>query len=346
MSERASARARWVALGCLALLGGSALGQLLWGDLAIEPGQALTALLARLGGGAHADPLVDGAIWQVRLPRLLVAAIVGCALAVAGALMQGLFRNPLASPGIVGTSTGALLGAVIAMSWRLHLRTPYAAPLCAIFGALISLLVILGIARREGGTPTATLLLAGVALQAFLGALLGGLMALSWEVDWQVARAIAQWQVGGVSERGWGHVGIALPGVIAGLGLAWTLAAELDLLLEGEEVAASLGVSVERSKLLSLMACALLVGSAVAVAGAVAFVGLVVPHILRLLAGPAHGRLLPLCALGGAAFLVAADLVARSAAAPRELYLGVITAFVGAPFFLGLLLTRRSEFDL
>ena len=255
-----------------------------------------------------------------------------------------MFRNPLASPGILGTSTGASLGAVVALATGLSLRSQFYVPLLAVLGALAALTVVTRLARGNGsgGTSTATLLLAGVALTSFLGALNSFLIARSWE-EYDAARRIAYWTMGGIADRGWIHVGILLPGLAVGGLAAWVLSRDLDLMLEGDEMAASLGVSVVRSQRLLLLATAILTGSAVAVSGVVGFVGLIVPHLVRLLVGPAHHRLLPAAALTGGWFLMGADLLARTLAAPTELHLGVVTAFIGAPFFLFLLARHRRE---
>ena len=314
------------------------------GSAPLEWRDVLAVLARRLLPGEHdpADPRLDAIVWSLRAPRVVVAAMVGGCLALAGAQMQGLFRNPLASPGIVGTSTGAATGAVFALTFGLAGGFLLAAPLFAVAGAVLSLLIVTRIATRDGYTPVTTLLLAGVALNALLGAVNSWLIARSWE-QYEAARRIAFWMMGGVTDRGWVHAGMILPGMIAGCAIAVWFARDLDLLLEGEEVAASLGVDVELAKRAVLWSAAILTGSAVAVSGVVGFVGLVVPHLVRLLLGPVHRRLLPAAFLTGAWFVVGADLLARTVAAPREVFLGVVTAFVGAPFFLYLLVRHEGE---
>ncbi len=283
-------------------------------------------------------------LWSLRAPRIVVAAIVGASLALAGVLLQGLFRNVLAAPGVIGTSAGASFGAVLALSLGWSSVSLWALPGCAMAGAFASLLIVVRIARTQGRTPVSTLLLAGVALTAFLSALNGWLLARSYQ-DFELARRIAYWILGGVADRGWEHVGIALPALVIGGAAALILATDLDLLLQGEETAATLGVKVERSKQQVLVVAAVLVGSAVSVAGVIGFVGLVIPHVVRMLLGPAHRPLIIASTVLGAAFLVAADLLARTVAS-AELQLGIVTAFIGAPFFLYLLTQQRhGEFQ-
>lgn len=334
---------RYMAASAALLLTFAAAG-LYRGSVPLDPGEVMLALARHLLPGEHGpvDARVDTIVWSLRAPRVVLAAMVGGCLALAGALMQGLFRNPLASPGIVGTSTGAAVGAVVALTFGLAGAFFLAAPLFAIGGALLSLMIVTRIAERDGYTPVATLLLAGVALNALLGAVNSWLIARSWE-QYEAARRIAFWMMGGVADRDWRHVGMLLPGMVVGCVTAAWFARDLDLLLEGEEAATSLGVDCERTKRAVLWSAAILTGSAVAVSGVVGFVGLVVPHLVRLLLGPAHRRLLPAAFLTGAWFVVGADLAARTLAAPREVHLGVVTAFVGAPFFLYLLLRHEKE---
>lgn len=291
------------------------------------------------------DPVLVAIVWSLRTPRMLVAALVGAALALAGAQLQGLFRNPLASPDIIGTSAGGSLGAVLALSFHLADRSLLYVPLLAIAGAFGSLLLVTRIATRQGTTPVATLLLTGIAVTALLGAVNSWLIARSWE-EFEVARRITFWLMGGVADRGWVHVAILLPGVVLGSVVSFAYARDLDLLLEGEETAAALGVEVEQAKRIILGNAALLTGSAVAVSGVVGFIGLVVPHLVRLWIGPGHRLLIPACLLTGAWLLLGADLLARTLAAPVELHLGVVTSFLGAPFFLFLLSRHRRDTSL
>jgi iron complex transport system permease protein len=314
------------------------------GTVSIPPlrvARLLAHALSAPWSGPDADPdLVI--LMAIRVPRVLVAALVGAALAVAGAQMQGLFQNPMASPDVIATSTGAALGAVL--SFVLGLAALHLAwlPLFACAGALASLIVIYALTTRRGRTPVAMLLLAGVALNALLGALTSFLITLMW-VRYEVAQEVIFWMMGGLDDRTWTHVWIAAPPIAVGLLAAAWLARDLDLFTTGEDAAVTLGLDVERSKHQVLGVAALLTGSAVAVCGVIGFVGLIVPHAVRLVVGPAHRRLIPASALAGAIFVVAADLAARTLLAPIEIRLGIVTGLCGAPFFLWLLAQYRRE---
>jgi iron complex transport system permease protein len=312
------------------------------GAIDIPVGRAARIVALGLFGGSasgDADALI---IWAVRAPRIIVAALVGAALAVAGVQMQGLFQNPMASPDVVATSTGGALGAVLSIVWGLAERSIIWLPAFSFAGALASLVVVYVLTTRRGRTPIAMLLLAGVAINALLGAMMSFVITLNW-VRYEVAQEVLFWAQGGLGNRTWAHVWMAAPPVIAGLVLSLVLARDLDLFLSGEETAASLGVETERVKRSVLVLAALLTGTAVAVSGIVGFVGLIVPHAVRLVVGPSHVRVVPASALAGATFLVLADLVARTIHRPEEIALGVITASCGAPFFLWLLSRYRRE---
>lgn len=317
------------------------------GSTAIPPANVVRVLLSQLlpddwvsvTGLTEAQRVV---VWLIRTPRVVVAALVGAGLAVAGAQMQGLFKNPLASPDIIGTSAGGALGAVLALASGLATRSLFYLPLFAFVGSFLALFAVYMIATRGGRTPVATLLLAGVALGALIGAATSFLITSTW-VRVEVAQEILFWLLGGLDNRTWAHVAVALPCVALGTFVSIFYTRELDLLLAGEEVAASLGVEVERTKRVVLTFAALLTGAAVAVSGVVGFVGLVVPHIVRRLLGPKHGTLIPASAVTGAAFVVAADLLARTLIRPEEIRLGIVTALCGAPFFIYLLLRHRRE---
>lgn len=278
-------------------------------------------------------------VWLIRTPRVVVAAFVGAALAISGAQMQGLFKNPIASPDIVGTSAGASFGAVIAIALGLAARSLFYLPLFAFLGALASLFAVYTIATQRGRTPVTTLLLSGMALTALIGAATSFVISLKF-VSYQIAGEIIFWLMGGLDNRTWSHVFLIAPFVIVGVLIALVYMRELDLMLLGEEAAASLGVEVEHTKRIVLTSAALMTGAAVAVSGIVGFVGLIIPHIVRLLIGPAHRRLIPASALMGAAFLIIADLLARTLTSPEEIRLGIVTAAFGAPFFLYLIVRR------
>jgi iron complex transport system permease protein len=281
-------------------------------------------------------------VWLMRLPRVLVAAIVGAGLSTAGVLMQGLFRNPLAEPSLTGVGPGAVLGAVTMFVTGWSAVSLAALPIAAMLLAFGALKLVYGIATRDGVAPVATLLLAGIAVGSFLTALSSLLLSLNI-VTWQVAQDIVFWMMGGLDSRTWAHVWLSAPFVAIGIVSAQFQGRTLDLLLLGEESAASLGVDVEAAKRLVLGTSALLTGACVAAAGLVGFVGLVVPHAVRLLLGPAHRTLLPAAAVAGGAFVILCDLVARTARPPAEIRLGVVTALCGAPFFLFLLLRQMAE---
>ena len=314
------------------------------GSVPIPPLRVARLLVAAIGepwSGPDADAELV-ILMALRVPRVLVAAMVGAALAVSGAQMQGLFQNPMASPDVIGTSTGAALGAVLAFVFGLAAAHMAWVPALACLGAALSLAAIYGLTTRRGRTPVAMLLLAGVALNSLLSAATSFVISLSW-VRYEVAQEVLFWLMGGLDDRTWTHVWMAAPLVAIGLAAAIALARDLDLFTTGEEAAATLGVDVERAKQRVLAVAALLAGTAVAVCGVIGFVGLIVPHAVRLVVGPSHRRLIPTAAIAGAIFVVAADLVARVALAPLEIRLGIITGICGAPFFLWLLARYRRE---
>lgn len=268
-------------------------------------------------------------ILDLRLPRLLVAALVGWALATSGAALQSLFKNPLADPGVLGVSAGASLGAVLAIATGLAATSASVLPLSAALGAALAALVLVAMAS-SAAERTISLLVLGVALSSLLSSVTAVIVALSL-ADYLVAQQIVYWLMGGLEARTWDHVlGGVGPVLVATLFLLWR-ARELDALALGEIEAAVLGVDVRRARLELVLATALLVGTSVAVAGSIAFVGLLVPHAVRLAIGARHGALLPAAGLAGALFVVVADLLARTVLAPRELPVGVVTALLGAP---------------
>ena len=292
-----------------------------------------------LASVSEADEVI---VWLIRMPRVVVAGVAGAALGVAGTQLQGVFRNPLAEPSVIGVSQGAALGAVIAFITALTTRSALWLPLAAFVGALLALGTVYLIATSEGRTPVATLLLAGIALGAMIVACSSLLISLSF-VNWEVAAQIVFWMMGGLDSRTWTHVWISLPFVALGVTVSLWYARDLDLFLMGEETSASLGVEVETVRRAILTNAALLTGAAVAVSGVVGFVGLIVPHAMRLVLGPSHRKLLPASVLAGALFMIACDLLARTIHPPGEIRLGIVTAAFGAPFFLYLLRRKRKE---
>jgi iron complex transport system permease protein len=279
---------------------------------------------------------------QVRLPRILVGMCVGGGLGLCGGALQGLFRNPLADPAILGVSSGASLGAVIALYLGLAVHSIWALPLLACLGAGCTAFAVSAIASRRGHTPIGTLLLAGVAMSSLMTALTSFVLSLAL-ADYNIGSQIVLWILGGLDGRTWDHVKLVAPATCIGAALILAYARELDVLLLGELHATSVGVDVSRVRRALIITTSLVTGVGVAASGAIGFVGLVIPHILRLLIGPHHRWLLPLSMLVGAAFLVLTDSLARTLIAPEEIRLGVITASIGAPFFLFLLLRHRRE---
>ena len=347
-----SRRRRLIAATCilavvLAVLSVVSLGT---GAVKIPPGRVIDVLRGWLVGDADVlasrEALV---VLSIRVPRLLLGALIGAALAVSGALMQGLFRNPLADPGLVGVSSGAALaaGATIVLGDRLFGtisgQLPFILlPFGAFFGGLASTLILYAIATRHGRTSVAIMLLAGVALGAFTGSLTGLLAYIS---DDRQLRDLTFWSLGSLSGASWTKVVTVAPLVLPVLVAVPFLARGLNALLLGEAEAFHLGIAVQRLKRVAIMMVAIAVGAAVSSAGVIGFVGIVVPHLLRLLFGPDHRVLLPLSAVLGAALLTGADLLARTLVAPAELPIGILTAAIGAPFFLWLLLRRDRSLD-
>ncbi len=274
---------------------------------------------------------------EVRLPRTLLAAMVGASLGLAGATLQGFLRNPLADPGVIGISSSASLGAVLALYTGAALLFPLALPLMGIAGALACVALLQGLAGRGG---VLTLILAGVAVSSVCAALMS--LALNLSPNPYAAAEIVFWLLGSVTDRSMDHVTLAAPFMVLGWAMLAASARALDVLSLGEEAASSLGVDMQRTRLLVITGTAVSVGAGTAVAGGIGFVGLIVPHLLRPLVGHTPSRLLLASALGGAALLLAADLFVRLATSP-ELKLGVLTALVGAPFFLWLILRTRME---
>ena len=308
----------------------SAAAGILIGSVAITPGDVLGALL----GSSDVNGTI---IRELRLPRVLGAALVGGSLAAAGTLLQGLLRNPLADPFVTGTSAGATLAAVIAIA--LGAAAPIV-PLAAFVGALAAVLLVWRLARLGGPTTVLTVLLAGVVLTSFAGAVVTFVLVSSDRLALRL-RAVLGWLQGGVSVISWQELAVAALVVAAGLLAALLLARRVDAYAFGEETAATLGIDPDRTTTAVLAATALLAGAAVALAGLVGFVGLVVPHALRFVIGAPHSRLVPASFLAGAVALVLADLGARTLISPGELPVGAITGLVGAPFFLGLLVRAR-----
>ncbi|TRO34736.1 iron ABC transporter permease [Pseudomonas sp. ALS1131] len=346
MTSPLSTRPLFIALGLLLVLA-------LWLSLALGPvslplGDTLSATVRLLGLPVTADASVQQAeliLAQIRMPRTLLGLAVGMVLALCGVAMQGLFRNPLADPGLVGVSSGAALGAAVAIVGGAALGglpeafAPYLLSVCAFVGGLLVTALVYRLGRRDGQTHVATMLLAGIALTALAGAAIG---LFTYLADDATLRTLTFWNLGSLNGASYARL---WPLLLATLAVALWLprrARALNALLLGESEARHLGFDVERLKRELVFCTALGVGAAVAAAGLIGFIGLVVPHLMRLLVGPDHRLLLPASALAGASLLLLADLVARLALAPAELPIGIVTALIGAPFFLYLLVRGRS----
>lgn len=313
------------------------------GSVWVPPGEVAETLVRRLGslfGTVGPEGSADTIIWSIRLPRVLTASAVGATLAASGAVFQGLFQNPMADPYIIGSSAGASFGAALGI---LVLQTFGFAgfgpvPALAFAGALGATLLVYAIAKRGSRVPVLNLLLAGVAISSMLSALVSLLIFLQATDErlWQ----IVFWLMGGLGGASWPKLLAALPYMVAGMTLVLVFARDLNALSLGEDQAHTLGISVEATKALLLAGSSLATAAAVAVSGLIGFVGLIVPHGVRLLLGPDHRLLLPAAALTGAIFLLAADTVARTIISPAQLPVGIITALVGGPFFLYLLRSK------
>ena len=319
----------------LAILGVVAVLSLGSGPVSIAPGRILALLYE--GPSAEIDAVI---VWDLRLPRLLLAMLVGAALAQSGAVMQGFFQNPMADPYIIGVSSGAALGVTLAMggAFGVSVLGGHVVTASAFAGALAVTFLVYAISLRAGRLPATILLLIGVAVGSMATALTSFVMITS-KTD---LHQVLYWLMGSLASRRWEHVHMIWPYVLVGLGALQFFARDLNIILHGEESAKHLGVEVERLKRILLVGAALLAAVAVSVSGIVGFVGLMVPHVMRLLVGPDHRRLFPASIIGGAILLVAADLAARTIISPAEIPLGVITALLGCPFFLYLLSRRRE----
>ena len=295
-------------------------------------------------GTTNATSTEQNIIESVRLPRIALALTVGAALATAGATLQGLFRNPMADPGIIGVSAGGSLGAVVVIVYGVQFFGSLTLPAAAFAGAVGAAFLIYGIASIGGRFSMAVLLLSGVAVASFLSAMVTAILYFAPAHD--VQREVFFWLAGGLDSTLWSDFRLSLIPILLGLGIALVLARDLNLLALGDEEAAALGVRVRFTRSMLIIAASMTTGGAVAFTGNIAFVGLVVPHMVRLIVGPDHRVLIPLSALGGAAFLVLADTVARVLVSPAEVRVGIITAFVGAPFFVLLLIRNKVRADV
>ncbi|CAG1011961.1 MAG: iron ABC transporter permease [Rhizobiaceae bacterium] len=345
-----TARARTVILLLAAALGVTIL-------LSLASGASDASALAVIGGwisGGAGDAVLSARdtiiVQDIRMPRVALGCLIGAALAVSGAVMQGLFRNPLADPGLVGVSGGAALGAVSMIVLGTTAFRPatallgiYALPLAAFLGGLAVTLLLYRVSTRRGQTSVATMLLAGIALAALAGALTGVLVFMA---DDRQLRDLTFWNLGSLAGATWTKAMAVAPVIAAALATAPFLARGLNALALGEATASHLGIPVQRCKHVAIVAVAAATGVSVAVSGGIGFVGIVVPHLLRLIIGPDNRYLLPASALLGGTLLILADSVSRTIVAPAELPIGIVTAVAGAPFFLWILLRKRGVVDL
>jgi iron complex transport system permease protein len=329
-------------VGLAGLLVVAAVASLALGAFEIPPRSVVGILFDRAGIdlGLPFTPAQDAVLWQIRLPRTILGVLVGGALGIAGACLQSAFRNPLAEPAVIGVSSGAAVGAVGAIVLGTTFLGTRTIPALAFVGALVAVLVVYLAARSYGRTEVVTLILTGVAVSVIASAATG---LLTYLADDEELRGIVFWTLGSLAGATWSTVGAVAPIIAVGvIGLA-CCARPLNLLTLGDREAAHLGVHVDRVRLVVIVLSALVTGAAVAVAGIVGFVGLVVPHLIRLIVGPDNRVLLPGSVLGGAALVLLADLLARNLVVPEELPLGVVTALIGGPFFLWLI--RRTRRD-
>lgn len=287
------------------------------------------------------DPTAYNILWNIRIPRVLLAAIVGASLAIAGAAFQGLLKNPLADPYTLGISSGASVGAVMTIFFSLSLPVigSFTLPLFSMIGAMVTVFVVVGFAKLvDKSMKMETLILTGVIFSSFLSATISLMIALTENN----LRSIMGWILGSVSMRGWPYVQMVLPFFIIGILTIWYFRRELNAMVYGEERAKYLGVDVKRSKFGILIGGSVLTGAAVSVSGTIGFVGLVVPHMVRMVIGADHRHLLSISLLNGASLLVICDLVSRIIIAPTELPIGVITSFIGAPVFAYIFYRQRK----
>ncbi len=340
-------RTGWRRVGLLPALMGLLLATVLLGagigPVAVPPDAMVAILLHKIGISIDIpfNTQQEAIFWAIRLPRVLLAVLVGAALAVSGALLQGVFRNPLADPGLIGISSGAALGAVSVIVLGLSSFGLLTLPLAAFVAGAATTFLVYRLAQRHGRTDVATLLLVGLALNALAGATTG---LLTYLADDAQLRSIVFWTMGGLGGALWETLVVAAPLTGISLLLAPRLGRALNLFALGEIEARHLGIDTEQVKRAVVLLAALATGTSVALTGPIGFIGLIVPHIVRLLAGPDHRLVTPACALGGASLLVLADLLARTIAAPAEIPVGLITAFAGGPFFLVLILRARRQY--
>ena len=289
------------------------------------------------------NPMYETILVQIRLGRVIMAGLVGAGLAVSGVVMQSVFRNPMADPGIIGVSSGGAFGGVLAIYFGLSAVHSLFIPFMGFIMAALTLFTIYIIATNQGKTSVLTLLLSGIAISSFLSACTSLLLSIS---NAGVMQQIVQWMMGNLNGRDWSHVQILIVPVLFSICVFLYHANDLDIFLLGEDQAQNVGINVQRTRNLLLITASLVTGMSVSLTGAIGFVGLIVPHMIRMIIGPSHRNLLLSSAIGGAIFLILADLISRLVIRPAEIQIGIITAFFGAPFFLYLIIKNKKKGEL
>lgn len=335
----------WIYIFCVGLVLCAALLSLLISSVTFPVSMILNIVVEHITGLGWLEEVpknVDMIIWEIRFPRVLLGLCVGAALSIAGAAFQGLLRNPLADPYTIGVSSGAALGAVSVLFLNITFigLGEYTLPVVSILSGFATLLLVFGVTRLSSRSLSIeTIILAGIIVSAFIGSVISLIISLSTRED---AGQILYWLMGNIGMRGWSHVTLIFPFLVIGAVILLLFHRELNALALGESSAQYIGVNVNRSKIGILIGASLLTGAAVAVSGTVGFVGLVIPHLVRLVVGPNHRHVLPLSMLAGSGYLVIADLLARTIIAPSELPIGVITALIGTPIFAVLLIRQKT----
>lgn len=343
--KRSSNRIRWLYVCSCAFVLGAVSLSILVSSVTLPVPVVLNVILEQTAGWKWIGDIpknIELIIWQIRVPRVLLGLLIGASLSLAGAAFQGLLRNPLADPYTIGVSSGASLGAVCVIYFQITIvgLGSFTLPVMAILGGFLALLAVFGMTRMSGrGAAIETIILSGIILSSFIGAVISLLISLSKRED---IGNILYWLMGNIAMRGWSYFYILLPFAVIGALILLRNYRELNAMALGEASAQHLGVDVKTKKKWILIGASLLTGASVAVSGSIGFVGLVIPHLVRLAAGPDHRHVLPLSMLIGGAYLVLADLAARTVIAPAELPIGVITALIGAPVFAALLMRQRS----
>lgn len=331
-------KSRWAVIGVLLIIAIIISAGL--GAVFINPLSTLKILLSPLGLFSDLVKKEVVIIWQLRLPRILASVLVGAALAASGAAIQGLFRNPMASPEVLGISAGGSLGALISIHTGLTGVSLYFLPLSTALGASVSTAIVYVLSTIRGKTSLLFIILAGLAISSFMNGLIS--LVLIFSKEYEISQFIF-WTMGSLESRRWTDILVAGPFILVGIGVLIYLARDLNMFLFGEDNAHSLGLDVDSKKKVILLVSALLTGAAVSISGSIGFVGLIVPHLIRLLVSTDNRYLIPASALGGGLFLLVCDTIGRTIMAPFEIRVGIITALLGAPYFISLLLKYHQK---